>query len=482
MPSGFFNQQLNLIWQRPLPLAMAGSALILLAFLVSFFSASIALGLICLIVFAVVAYRNFPLALGILAAITIFLPEGSGIYRYLSIEIIGFNIHLGEIFYLLIMAVWLWRLLLQKSGWSKKVTRAVLLMLPFLAVLIYSAYLGLKEGAYLTALVNDARAFGYYLIILPTLSTLNNAKERKLLLASFVWGAVSFSLLFFGLHYFQTLITRLPGVRFPGLFNELRFNFRNTSFFFVPLILATVFSITESKNYRKILYLVATLIIASAIIMSQTRTLWLTSIGCLILFLVLASIKNTFDWRKALAVVLVIAVLLTILFSIPWLKEIPLVQEIWQRAKTLTDIGYGDASYRFRAAVTPQVFEEIWQNPWAGVGLGNPVRLEYQKQFYDLPYIDNAYLMITYKSGIPALMFFGLFFGYYFYRLLRTWWKHKMNQESELVAAALISGLVGILVFSFSAVMISAYTATLLIGIMLAISNNFYESEQFSKT
>ncbi|MFH1509301.1 MAG: O-antigen ligase family protein [bacterium] len=458
-------------------LALIGGALLILlaSGMVAYSGAMAVFGIIAVSGLIYLAWKNLPTALGVLAALVLLIPEGVGAWSYFSINLLGFNIRYIELVLLVILGVWLFKLLIGSEKWRSYVTGTILISAPLILWLAVASYHGILNGSALTDFMNDIRSFSYYLVILPVITSLKSNEDRDKLLSAFIFGAAGFSILFFALSYIESFVVGLMGLSFPGLFQELRFNFRNTSFFFLPWLLSIVFIKYETKPSLKIMYLLSLLAITLGVILSQTRTLWAVLVACGIIFLVLSVWQKQMKWQTVLKSLALILIIVTLLISIPWVRDSKLYGQTLERVKTLTNINYADdASYRFRVSVTPQIIEETKENPVFGVGLGQPVRIEYRNQFYDLPYIDNSYLMIAYKAGVPGLLAMLAFFLYYGWKLLVVVFKRKLDAKSLMIASALIASLLGFLTFGLSTVMLTNYAATLLLGIIFGITEYLY--------
>jgi O-antigen ligase len=131
-------------------------------------------------------------------------------------------------------------------------------------------------------------------------------------------------------------------------------------------------------------------------------------------------------------------------------------------------------SARTRYFQTEAALEAIREEPWTGVGLGNAYRgltSEEARTRYTrfVRFIENSYLYLTTKMGLPALIVFGVLALTLLISGLRTYLAAPEGNLKALSLACLAS-FVGILVWGFLHPLLMLPEYTLAIGVVAGIS------------
>jgi O-antigen ligase len=131
-------------------------------------------------------------------------------------------------------------------------------------------------------------------------------------------------------------------------------------------------------------------------------------------------------------------------------------------------------SARTRYFQTDAALEAIREQPWTGVGLGNAYRgltSEEARTRYTrfVRFIENSYLYLTTKMGLPALILFGVLATTLLISGLRTYLAAPEGSLKALSLACLAS-FVGILVWGFLHPLLMLPEYTVAIGVVTGIS------------
>ena len=448
-------------------------ASVVIALVAAFLPSSIVLGVLIILTILILSFYSLQSAFFVMIILALVIPDGAGVYQYFSLEIGGFNIRALEIILGSLLISWVIQMIMGRYKFKVSICSALILI--FLAYLGFSVYIGMSNDARLTDVMNDLRGMGYYIVIFLALSIFSGQekeKDKKLekVSESLVLGSAIFAILFFIFYYLRTFIIHTLGLDFPDFGN--RFNFRNTSIFFIPVAFCLNYLFQKIRGQKKAFYLICLILIIGAALISGTRTLWAAILLTIILGVLVLVSKKSIKLGSLVVVIVLCSIFILGLSQLSFVHDSEIYYEIVKRTRTFEDIWY-DASYRFRVNVSAQALEEIKESPVFGMGLGVPIRVEHAKAFSEIPYIDNSWITLVYKTGlIGGGLFLAIWIAFIVelakaYRLIK-------NENSRSFLVPVIVVLPGIILFSLSTVMLINYQATLILGSLMGIVGALY--------
>ena len=446
-------------------------ASVVIALVAAFLPSSIVIGVLIVLAILILSFYSLTSAFFVMLVLALVIPDGAGAYQYFSLEIAGFNIRALEIILGSLLISWVIQMIMGR--YKFKISICSTLILIFLAYLGFSVYLGMSNDARLTDVMNDLRGMGYYIVIFLALSIFSTQeKDKKLdkVSESLALGSAIFALLFFVFYYLRTFIIHTLGLDFPDFGN--RFNFRNTSIFFIPVAFCLNYLFQKIFSQKKAFYLICLFFILGAALISGTRTLWAAVLITVILGIFVLVSKKSIKLGSLVVAVVLFSVFVFGLTQLSFVNDSEMYYEIVKRTRTFDDIWY-DSSYRFRVNVSAQAYEEIKESPVFGMGLGVPIRVEHANAFSEIPYIDNSWITLVYKTGIVGGVIFLAIWIAFIAELSLAYKKSKDEKVRNFLIPIIVS-IPGILLFSLSTVMLINYQATLILGSIMGITGAIY--------
>jgi len=252
-------------------------------------------------------------------------------------------------------------------------------------------------------------------------------------------------------------------VAFQYIFVNLTTKWRFTSFHagIFPIVGGTLFSfLLFYKNNIKALFFsgIGLLIVLIGTYLTLTRSLWISVLASLFFVLLVNKVIS-----RIKTLVIIIIVTLTLFFlsdSFSGSTNNGNTSEAQKRVQTVVT-PETDISFLMRLELGYYAFQKFLENPIWGTGLADNLSyvLFSELQVY---YLDNSWLYFLWKGGLIGFLIFFILF----YRLFREAFyifKNADNPSTAIYSLGIMSGLIGLFIFSFFSANLIKYSKTNLI-------------------
>src|SRR5688572_1403047 len=280
------------------------------------------------------------------------------------------------------------------------------------------------------------------------------------------------------LQFYEIAFTSLPGNYKPYGFMTNRNLFGSALAFLLPFVIYTFYA---GKRSWKITAGFALTVIAVSLLLSQTRSAWLSGISVFIVSLLLVLIfvpSQRKRWMlSSLAAIAVAAVIVSLLIFSD--KESELAKSVTERAASLTvnttPQSAADVNTSERLKMWKKTLSLIKDHPLMGVGSGNwkvvipsygLANTVFAKGYFAPDRVHNTYLQITSETGVPgALFYFGMWviIAVAGFKVIRK----TTSTDKKILVILMLAGLSAVAVdslFSFAVERIEHSVYMLLMG------------------
>ncbi len=268
-----------------------------------------------------------------------------------------------------------------------------------------------------------------------------------------------------------TVISTLWESIFNFLFTRIITRQGHVTLVSFPMLLAFLVS-TKKWRYR-ILILAALLVTMMHVLITQQRALMLASAISFMVMFTLFAFRNGFTKKGFILWLSGIVMLVSLMVGvIIWAMnlfnvDIDIILGRWQEFGSLQD-----QSTLLRVFDIREAMRYVSYNPILGMGLGS--KLMTVPNAIHFFFMDNSYIMILFKGGIPHLLLISVLY------LTGLWYAWKVYRNAEevetrLFAAGLISALLAIMFTGATNVCMIFYRFGFIWMMVLAASTFLYE-------
>ena len=216
---------------------------------------------------------------------------------------------------------------------------------------------------------------------------------------------------------------------------------------FLPLIISRIF--VDRSNFNKICFALMASIMILAITVSQQRGLWVGTAVSLAIFMALYMIQPGIK-KKKIQILFLAAGLFSALLILLIMMQPATSQLLFKRVLSLL-WGLSDPSMQLRISDTGRVLAQ-WQDNLGSLLIGSGLGAQFESidPMRTSPYfIDHSWVYLLWKTGIIGVGLFILIFLKTLTRGIKAV-RHGLTHEKRMLAAALLSGLCGLIVVSFT--------------------------------
>lgn len=306
----------------------------------------------------------------------------------------------------------------------------------------------------------------YYLI----LNWLKEKNQIKLVLTTLTISAAVVSLLGLCLYLSRSnFIWSYPLLQLTVEAGRMTGTFSNPNFYatyivlFLPLIVASGFIF--SSAIRRLGIVILSLLMTINLVLSGSRTAWLSLVVTLNIFLFLALSSYPKREIKILVLSLYLGVVVITFISLIFLLQPSRVFSFFRLSQ--------DTSLASRLRIWGATLRIIRDHPWTGIGLGTfhrvmPLYLPESPQDWH-SHAHNLYLHLGGEMGLPGAVVF-IWFLVTAFRQIRQIYLSVRNPKSRLLIIGGIAGLGGFLIHTITEVLINNAQLGIMFWIMLAIT------------
>ncbi len=421
----------------------------------SFFIITVAFLILCLI--------NLEYGIYVLLA-ELFIGSKGHLFFF---EIGSIRISIRMVLFTVIMLVWFIGLLSRKYKLSFIKSKFFIFYFLFFIFLIWGVLAGFIYKNQKDLIFFDANAWLYFLLIFPLFDLI--IKEKiienilKILTASLSWLAIkTFIVFFLFTHQIKVVIIDLYyWIRTRGLgeitaldsFYRVFFQSQIYSLIGFFVILSLIVFLKKNKNFYYLLIPIFPLII------SFSRSYWLSFILTLLTFLIFLKIKEKFSFFEIFKKFLIILFVLLISFFFIWLSlKLP--------PKVVIDFGsligkrmeLEEPAASSRILQLPSLLNSILKKPFFGSGFGKTVTYFSNDPrilgYYTTYAFEWGYLDLWLKIGLVGLFIF-LFL---IWKIFKSGWKaiekipltSEKNKFKKSLILGLLFGLIALVVTHFT--------------------------------
>jgi len=252
--------------------------------------------------------------------------------------------------------------------------------------------------------------------------------------------------------------------------------------YILPIFLSLAFScllFRQNTSTQKILLNTFIALIASGIIITLTRTVWVSSLISISILVILYLVRiRNFSYKQIIIIVMILSLPLIFLSSSIFkssAKEPENLNDIEYRTQSVANPTQ-DVSFLMRVELTIYIVREFLTSPIIGKGFADSV--EYKiLGIKDVPiyYPDNSWIFFLWKGGIIGLFLFA----WIYYRVLRTSLYIARNTNDFFVKSTMLgifAGIIGVMFLGiFNAVLIK-YKTTIILPLLFSYINYEYEN------
>lgn len=409
--------------------------------------------------------------IGILIFVAIVIPSVEGILGFDIGE--GITLYFVEIIFFVILFLFAIRKFIE--GKIKKVALN-LPVLSFLTIcILFSIYGAYKNG--LRASLYDLRPLLYYSFYFVVINTVKTRKQIIKLINPIFIGTVVYCFVIISMYLWdnnplcQLIQWQYSRASFSNSINIL---------FIFPLILSGILIRRNFKN--NIISLLGLFLFSFTIIISQSRTLWLVSIGTIILLVILLRRNRSLKLNRLITSLIILSFLFIFIISlvVMFSKAInyDLYSQILKRAYSLRHLT-SISEVQSRLISFENVSNLIKESPVIGKGMG--------KRFIVIGdiegiYVDSSFLTLLIKMGLVGLFFFlwvyikilkELYWGFY----------NSKNDFSLIFYPSLIVSFLGLLIVALQNVVLlkgkHIFVIAVLMG-LIEVNNRLIKKDKFS--
>jgi len=262
------------------------------------------------------------------------------------------------------------------------------------------------------------------------------------------------------LQFYEIAFTSLPGNYKPYGFMTNRNLFGSALAFLLPFV---IYAFYAGKKSWKMIAGLALTVIAVSLLLSQTRSAWLSGISVFIVSLLLVLIFVPSQRRRwmlsSLAAIAVAAVVISLLIFSD--KESELAKSVTERAASLTvnttPQSAADVNTSERLKMWKKTLSMIKDHPLMGVGSGNwkvvipsygLANTVFAKGYFAPDRVHNTYLQIASETGVPgAIFYFGMWviIAVIGFKVIRK----TTSTDKKILVILMLAGLSAVAVDSF---------------------------------
>ncbi len=249
------------------------------------------------------------------------------------------------------------------------------------------------------------------------------------------------------------------------------------SVFIFPYTYLSLFRHDIKNKIIKLKHFLMFFIILFVVITALQRSIWITIFFDIIAGIFIYLYYKKFSFRTFVSIIFVLLLIFTILFSIFKIIEYHASEDLMKIIKyrfftiSSTNKLTQDAALNVRLQDNKNVMEKIKGSYLMGEGLGSTI--EQSDSGKTLEIVDNAYLVLLWKTGIIGLFVLLSIYFMSFYQLLRIYIKTKNLWDTMIFALILINYLLN----GFVNTCFIMYRYTIWIGLIMLIINKWYMKE-----
>ena len=290
------------------------------------------------------------------------------------------------------------------------------------------------------------------------------------------------------LQFYEIAFTSLPGNYKPYGFMTNRNFFGSAQAFLLPFVIYTFYA---GKRSWKVLSVSALIVIVLSLLLSQTRSAWLSGAAIFIVSLLLVLIFVPSLRKKwilsSVAAITVAAVLVSLLILSD--KESELAKSVTERAASLavntTPQSAADVNISERLKMWKKTLSMIEDHPLTGVGSGNwkvvipsygLSNTVFAKGYFAPDRVHNTYLQIASETGIPGAMFY---FGMWVIIAITGFIviRKTTSNDKKILVILMLAGLSAVAVDSFFSFAVERIEHSIYMLLMAGIILGFYVQE-----
>lgn len=333
-------------------------------------------------------------------------------------------------------------------------TKSDYLLLSFLLLTFFSLFYGIFLGNPILKAVGDFLVLFYYAFYFLVLVYFQEEKWQKVLIISIIIISILVSLQYvipflstFQIRRYATDQQHLFNIGYPLLFSYIIFG---------------------KKTKYKILASLSLISMTLAIILSLTRSLWITIPFSLFIILVIyfwkqKSLKQIFG---SIFLFLVIIFVVHILFK----RGLDLKRSLKLRGVAPGEI-QTDLSLLERIFSAQYIMKQFQKNPILGVGLGSthPPVVPWKKGL-EFSWMDCLFMNLLWKFGIVGFFLFFAIYFYFFKNIIKIL-KNSKDNFRQWVAAGVLSTFISLMIISIISGVLLIYRFNFIWASFLAIFN-----------
>jgi len=290
------------------------------------------------------------------------------------------------------------------------------------------------------------------------------------------------------LQFYEIAFTSLPGIFKPYGFMTNRNLFGSAQAFLLPFVIYTFYA---GKRSWKVIAGFALTVIAVSLLLSQTRSAWLSGISIFIVSLLLVlifvpSLRKRWMLSSLAAIAVAVVVISLLIFSN---KESELAKSVTERAASLTVTtrpqSAADVNTSERLKMWKKTLSMIKDHPLMGVGSGNwkvvipsygLANTGYAQGGVAPDRVHNTYLQIASETGVPgAIFYFGMWvlIAVIGFKMIRK----TTSNDKKILVIVMLAGLSAVAVDSLFSFAVERIEHSIYMLLMAGIILGLYAQE-----
>lgn len=359
-----------------------------------------------------------------------FLTIPFNTYDFFKLKIPSTKIDVFSALFFLMLAVLLVKALAEKRSKLPKLGFTFFTLAGVLLLYIFVGY-----GNAQPFLSSDIRVFLFYVVyILSGFLFYRSSDGIKDVLKITIISTLFLSILVILMYYFKTSFF-YPLFENSFYANDTRVGTGNQSFFIfsIPILIAALLFKALNKRWS---FLIMVTIVAAfiSVLLSESRALMVTLAGNVVITLFVCVVLSGKRFMKNIVKLMVTAVIMFSLMFI-FLSFFPLDEKllvVYNRFNEYLSSGTTD-SYQTRAVTNIYTIDLIKEKLF-GYGLGAPMVLYDGSGMFanEGTFIDNGFLTLLYKVGIPGFLCFAFFYLTNFMNIYKYYRRNRQTIEGKL--------------------------------------------------
>jgi len=380
-----------------------------------------------------------------------------------SLEVFGFELSIRMILFMTVMLVWIIGVKNKKYQVSFIRSSFFIYYYIFFIFILLGLVLGLLNNNHVSFVFFDFNAWLYLLLIFPFFDILKDAPSQKkifiILFAALTWLATKTFLVFFIFsHQIKVIMPdiyywiRLKGLGEITILEPIYRIFLQSQIYSLIgffIMLSLLIFLKEKKRY--FIFLAIPII---PIILSFSRSFWLSFILTFFIFLVFIKLKESFSWLKIIKIFSLVFFIFVLCLSSLWLSLKIMPQPIIDLSDLFNKrFGADEPAAASRIIQLPYLLPAILKNPTIGSGFGTTVSYfskdprvfeRHLLGLYTTYAFEWGYLDLWLKIGMTGLFAFLVLIWKNFKMGLK-----KIKTDEKPLIFGLIFGLIALVITHF---------------------------------